>query len=195
VARTNRSASAVLIDRDGVIIEDKDYVHRTEDLHFTPGAVKALQALTRSPHQVMIVTNQAGIARGYYSEADYAAFTEHLLAELARRSVRIDAVYYCPHHPTEGVGEYRVACDCRKPGTGMLRQASDEHDLDLGRCWLIGDKTSDIQAGADAGCRTILVRTGYGGRDEQCSCSPDYVARDLQEAVDLILAAPGPAAP
>lgn len=177
----------VFVDRDGVIIEDGDYIHRVEDLRIIPGAVEGLKNLFAAGFQIIIVTNQAGIARGFYTEEEYHAFSNQLLAILEKDGVRILAVYFCPHHPTEGVGKYKIDCACRKPRTGMLRRAASEHKIEASSSWLIGDKTSDIQAGKDFGLKTILVRTGYGGKDGQCASEPDYVAVDMLEAACLIL--------
>ena len=177
----------VFIDRDGVIIEDGDYVHRIDDLKLIPGAVEGLKNLIAAGFQIIIITNQAGIARGFFTEDEYHAFSNQLLALLERGGVKIRAVYYCPHHPTEGVGRYKVDCSCRKPRAGMLQRAASEHPIETSSSWLIGDKTSDIQAGKEFGLKTILVRTGYGGKDAQCASEPDYVADDLLDAARLIL--------
>ena len=177
----------VFVDRDGVIIEDGEYVHRVEDLKLVPGAVDGLRDLSVAGFQIIIVTNQAGIARGFFTEEEYHVFSNHLLAILEKGGVRIRAVYFCPHHPTEGIGRYRVECLCRKPRTGMLQRAAMEQPIEASSSWMIGDKTSDIQAGSDFGSKTILVRTGYGGKDGQCASEPDYVAEDILEAARLIL--------
>ena len=178
---------AVFVDRDGVIIEDGDYVHRIEDLRLIPGAVEALKELAAAGFLIIIVTNQAGIARGYFTEEDYHVFSNHFISILEKGGVKICGVYYCPHHPTEGVGRYRVDCLCRKPRTGMLQRAANEHGIAPEASWLIGDKTSDIKAGSDFGSKTILVRTGYGGKDGQSTDEPDYIAADLLDAAHLIL--------
>lgn len=179
--------STVFVDRDGVIIEDGEYVHRVEDLKLVPGAVEGLRDLSAAGFQIIIVTNQAGIARGFYTEEEYHVFSNQLLAMLEKGGVRIRAVYFCPHHPTEGIGGYKVDCLCRKPRTGMFQRAAMEQPIEASSSWMIGDKTSDIQAGNDFGLKTILVRTGYGGKDGQCASEPDYVAADLLEAARLIL--------
>lgn len=178
---------AVFIDRDGVIIEERNYAYRTEDLKFIPGSVEGLRALSRSGYRIIIVTNQAGIARGFFTEEDYQRFTAHLLGLLKDDGVRIDAVYFCPHHPTEGIGEYKTECECRKPKAGMLKAAAKEHGLDLRSSWLVGDKASDIKAGKDAGCRAILVKTGYAGSDAPDAHWEDFTTDDLFGAVGLIL--------
>lgn len=179
--------NAVFIDRDGVIIEDRDYAYRSEDLAFIPGAIEALRALSRSSYKIIIITNQSGIGRGYFTESDYHAFTETLLERLSAYGARVDGVYFCPHHPAQGIGSYGILCSCRKPKTGMITKASHEHGIRLKGSWLIGDKTSDIKAGIDAGCKTILVKTGYAGQDLQFRLKADLIANDLSEAARTIL--------
>lgn len=178
---------AVFIDRDGVIIEDRNYAHKVQDLTFIPHSLTALRTLSSTDLAIIIVTNQSGIARGIFTEEEYHAFTDYLLVRLKDEGVRIDAVYYCPHHPREGVGEYRAICECRKPGIAMLEKAASEFNIDLKGSWLVGDKISDIKAGADAGTRTVLVATGYGGKDTEYSAEPDFRAADLNDAIDIIL--------
>lgn len=180
---------AVFIDRDGVIIEEKNYAYRIDDLAFIPGSTDAIKALSRSDYLVIIVTNQAGIARGYFTEKDYHEFTSRLLALLRDAGGRIDGVYFCPHHPTEGTGDYKIDCECRKPKNGMLKAAAKDFGIDLASSWLIGDKSSDIKAGQSAGCKTILVKTGYAGGEGSNATVPDYTADDLNSAVRLILRA------
>ena len=179
--------NAVVIDRDGVIIEDTDYVYKSADLSFIPGSIEALQTLSRSSYKIIIITNQSGIGRGYFTESDYHVFTETLLEKLSDYGARVDGVYFCPHHPASGMGRYKTLCPCRKPRTGMLTKASREHGIRLRGSWLIGDKTSDIKAGADAGCKTILVKTGYAGRDLQFRLKADLIANDLNDAIRAIL--------
>ncbi|MBI5598683.1 MAG: HAD family hydrolase [Deltaproteobacteria bacterium] len=184
---TTALTKAVFIDRDGVLIEEAGNVHRMDQLRFIPGAIEALEALAGSGRfRIIIMTEQPGIAHGYFSELDYHLFTDQMLYVLSKRGVRVDAVYYCPHHPSAAVARYRIECDCRKPGTGMIVKAASEYALELRDSWLIGDKTSDIRAGSDAGVKTIMVRTGYGGADSSCAAMPDYIADDLMAAVKLI---------
>ena len=153
---------AVFLDRDGTIIEEVNYLASPEQVRLIPGAADAVRAFNEAGVLVVVVTNQAGVARGYFPESRVAEVHEHLSALLAEHGAHIDAYYHCPHHPTEGVGEYRVACDCRKPKPGLLLTAARELDIDLSRSWMIGDKACDAEAGAAAGCRTLLVRTGHG---------------------------------
>ena len=187
-SRMTQLRNAVFIDRDGVIIEDRDYVYRSEDIAFIPGALEALKTLSRTSYKIIIITNQSGIGRGYFTEPDYHAFTETLLEKLSACGARVDGVYFCPHHPAQGIGGYKTSCACRKPKTGMITRASHEHGIRLKGSWLIGDKTSDIKAGVDAGCKTILVKTGYAGQDLRFRLRADLIAGDLNGAVRMILA-------
>jgi D-glycero-D-manno-heptose 1,7-bisphosphate phosphatase len=153
---------AAFIDRDGVINEERDYVHKPEDFALVRGAAEGLRALQEGGYSLVVVTNQAGIGRGMYTEADFHHLTEHMLGLLKAEGVSVAGVYFCPHHPTAGVGAYRTECDCRKPEPGMLRRAAHELGLDLSRSVMVGDKLSDAQAGRAAGVReAVLVRTGH----------------------------------
>lgn len=156
------SRKAAFIDRDGVLNEERAFVYRREDFAFLPGAVAALGLLKEAGYLLVVVTNQSGIARGIYSEADYLALTEHMRAQLAAAGVPLDAVEYCPHLPNARLERYRVDCDCRKPKPGMLRRATQALDIEPGASFLVGDRLSDIEAGRAAGIgRCYLVRTGY----------------------------------
>jgi D-glycero-D-manno-heptose 1,7-bisphosphate phosphatase len=178
---------AVFLDRDGTINHDVGYTHRVEDLRLLDHVVEGLQWLSKMGFKLIVTTNQAGIARGYFTEREVEAFNQHLLVSLQSHSVTIDGIYYCPHHPTEGIGKYRQDCFCRKPKPGMLTQAAKEHDIDLSRSYVIGDKKSDILAGKAVGCTTILVLRGVAGTGErELSAVPDYVACDLLDAALII---------
>ncbi len=149
-----RGLAAVLLDRDGVLNRDRGYVARAEDFEFLPGAIEALRSMAEAGYRLIVITNQSGIGRGYYCEADFAQLNTWMLDQLRRQGVTLAGVYHCPHAPEAG-------CDCRKPQPGMIWQAAGEHQLDLARCWLVGDKPSDIQAGRRAGVgHTVLVRSG-----------------------------------
>jgi D-glycero-D-manno-heptose 1,7-bisphosphate phosphatase len=161
------SRKAAFIDRDGVLNEEQAFVHRIEDFAFLPGATDALRVLKAAGYLLVVVTNQSGIARGLYSEADYLALTEHIRARLAAEGISLDAVEYCPHLPDAPVARYRVECDCRKPQPGMLQRAIQALDIEPGASFLVGDRLSDIEAGRAAGiARCFLVRTGYPLTDE-----------------------------
>lgn len=153
---------AVFLDRDGVINVDRGYVHRVEDFGFVPGSDAAMARLQAAGWRLVVVTNQSGLARGLYSIDDYQRFTAHLHAQLEAVGVQLDAVLHCPHLPDASVPAYRLACDCRKPGPGMLLQAALELSLDLGDSVIVGDRLSDVQAGRAAGVgHCVLVRSGH----------------------------------
>lgn len=153
---------AVFLDRDGTLIEEVNYLSRVDQVRLIPGAAAAVRRLNDAGARVVVVTNQAGVARGYFPEDRVAEVHARLSAVLAEQGARVDAYYHCPHHATEGVGAYKLDCDCRKPRPGMLLTAARDLGLDLSRSWMVGDKVCDLKAGAAAGCRTVLVRTGYG---------------------------------
>jgi D-glycero-D-manno-heptose 1,7-bisphosphate phosphatase len=188
---------AVFIDRDGTINEDHGYVSSPDELIMYPWAAEAVRLVNESGLLVIVITNQSGIARRLYTEETLAAIHERMASELAQGGARVDAIYYCPHHPEIGDERYRMACECRKPGTGMLLAAAREHGVDLSRSYVIGDKASDINLAAGAGARGALVLTGYGretlARHDRWPCAPAIVADNLLEAVKLILdRGPGP---
>ena len=153
---------ALFLDRDGVIIAEVNYLGNPDDLVLIPGAAETIAAFNAASVPVVIVTNQAGIGRGLYTEADYHAVQAKLYEELARRGAHVHATYFCPHHPTHGRGAYRVVCPCRKPAPGMLTAAANDLDIDLTASVLVGDKISDLEAARTAGCGAVLVATGHG---------------------------------
>ena len=173
---------AVFLDRDGTLNMDKGYVHCIEDWEWIPGSVDALAALRRAGFLVIVVTNQAGIARGYYGEAAVNNLHEKINRELQEHGGQIDGFYHCPHHP-----EFSATCECRKPKPGLIHAARRDFDIDLSRSWLVGDKASDIQAGWAAGVKSILVLTGYG--DNECaSLGKDVISvPDIGAAVQYII--------
>lgn len=187
---------AVFLDRDGVLIADDHYVGSPDRVRMLPGAAEAVAALNRAGWAVVVVTNQAGVAKGYFSAADVEAVHAFIAGQLAGAGARVDAFYYCPHHPEGTADAYRVRCGCRKPEPGMLRAAAADLGLDPARSWMVGDRESDLAAGAAAGCRTVLVRTGYGAGVDAAALDRDrlrleLVAADLADAVArLDLAAP-----
>lgn len=184
---SNRSKAA-FIDRDGVINEERNYVHRIEDFVLLPGVAQGLALLRDAGFLLIVVTNQAGIARGYYDQSEMDRLHEHMHKKLAQDSVSLDAIYFCPHHPQGRVQMLALECDCRKPAPGMVLQAAKDLDLDLAASVLIGDKLSDVQAGRRAGVgRTIIVESGHNlniaGRQQA-----DFVAADLLAAARLLAA-------
>lgn len=188
---------AVFLDRDGVICEDVNYMKYPSQIKLIQGVIKAIKLLNENRFKVVIVSNQSGVARGYFTEEDVERVNLKILSELGDDCF-IDAIYFCPHHPKIGIELYRKDCVCRKPKPGMLKHAAKDLDIDLNQSFMIGDKMDDIGAGYQAGCETILVLTGQG-RDElenynkientvlEKSIKPDNIASDLLEAVSIIL--------
>nr|WP_199065528.1 D-glycero-beta-D-manno-heptose 1,7-bisphosphate 7-phosphatase [Chromobacterium sp. ASV5] len=153
---------AAFIDRDGVINEERHYVHRVEDFVLLPGVIEGLALLREAGYLLIVVTNQAGIARGYYDQAAMDRLHDHLRLQLAEHSVTLDAIYFCPHHAQGSVSGLAIECGCRKPAPGMILQAARDFELDLAASVLIGDKLSDVYAGKRAGVgRTAIVESGH----------------------------------
>lgn len=153
---------AILLDRDGTINIEKDYLYKIEDFEFEKNVVEGLKILSSMGYIFIVVTNQSGIARGYYTEQDLEVLNNHIGKLLEKEGVKIEKFYFCPHHPEKGVGKYKVECNCRKPNTGMLDAAVQEFDIDKKKSFMIGDNISDIEAGIRAGITPILVKTGHG---------------------------------
>ena len=178
---------AAFIDRDGVINEELDYVHRTEDFHVLPGVVEGLALLQQHGWRLVVVTNQAGIARGLYSEADFEHLTAHMRSLFASQGVAIDGVYHCPHHPNAGIGAYRRDCDCRKPKPGMLLAAAHDLGLTLADSVIVGDKASDLEAGRAAGLAAcVLVESGHAP-DARARAMADHCCAGLADAARWIV--------
>jgi D-glycero-D-manno-heptose 1,7-bisphosphate phosphatase len=187
---------AVFIDRDGTISEEVGYVNHPSRYKVFPFAAAAVRALNEAGWLAVLVTNQAGVARGYFKEELIGEVHKVLASELERGGARLDAVYYCPHHPSVGEPPYRFDCDCRKPRPGLLKRAAQELGLDLSRCWMVGDRYSDTELARNAGARSAFVLTGYGrGELEYQSDAwphrPDLVAENLLEAVKTIVKSDG----
>lgn len=184
----NTKRPAVFLDRDGTINQEKNYLFRAEDFEFIPGVPEAIKKLRKSGYLVIVVTNQSGVARGYFSLEDVTRLHEHMQNELSKEGASIDAFYICPHHPEHGVGDFRKECDCRKGRPGLLFKASADLDIDLQKSFMIGDKVADIEAAENAGCQPILVLTGYGQESRhQVDVTRTMVCEDLGAAVKMIL--------
>jgi len=151
---------AIFLDRDGVIVEDVDAILRPDQLTLTPGAAEALKRAAASGRALVVVTNQPVVARGLVDEDGVRAVHDALDAMLRSYGAHVDAFYFCPHHPRATIERYRLACECRKPRPGLLTRAASELALDLGASVMVGDRLSDVTAGARAGCKTVLVTTG-----------------------------------
>jgi len=185
---------AVFIDRDGTLTEEVGYVNHPARLRLLPRSAEAIRRLNRAGTAAVVVTNQAGIARGYFSDAVMHAVNGELSAQLERAGARLDGLYVCPHHPTEGAAPYRMLCDCRKPSPGLLLRAAEDLGLDLTRSIVVGDKPSDLEIAPKVGARSVLVLTGYGlgeweYRRDLFAVAPDHVADDLLDAVEWALKA------
>lgn len=195
---TGAARRAVFLDRDGILLTDEGLVVDARDLRFAPGAPSAAARLRAAGFDLVVVTNQAVVARGLVSEERVAEIHRVLAERLADESgATIAAFYVCPHHPDADVDRYRVACDCRKPQPGLLLRAARELRLDLARSFMVGDRPTDIAAGSRAGCRTVLVRTGAHLAAPIVTAEPfspsdvraDYVCDDVPAATDWILGA------
>ena len=183
--------AGIFLDRDGTLIEEAHFLRVPEQVRLIPGAAPAVRALNQADFLVVVVTNQSGVARGLFDESAVHAVHRHLAELLTAEGASVQGFYYCPHHPAEGVGAYQVDCGCRKPKPGMLLRAAADFDLDLSRSWMIGDKVDDLEAGAAAGCRTMLVRTGHGqevaGQLDATRLRLIGIYPALPEAVEVIL--------
>lgn len=179
---------AVFLDKDGTLIEDVPYNVDPDHIRLTIGAVEGLQSLHAAGYRLIVVSNQSGVARGFFPESALAGVESRLRQLLADVGLPLTGFYYCPHHPHGSVADYTVDCGCRKPAPGLLLRGAKEHDIALGRSWLIGDILDDLEAGRRAGCRTVLLDNGHetewimnGNRQ------PDHRAADLAEAATIIL--------
>ncbi|MCC6315914.1 MAG: HAD family hydrolase [Thermomicrobiales bacterium] len=185
---------ALFLDRDGTLVHPRHYPARPEELVLYDGIGSGLRRLQAAGFRLVLITNQAGIARGYFSEADLDRMHAHLRAELAALGVALDAIYYCPHHIEGAVAPYAHACDCRKPAPGMLLHAAIDLDLDLDSSWFLGDILDDVEAGNRAGCRTVLIDLGSEAPPTSEVRRPTAVARNTVHALEIVAAAAGLAA-
>lgn len=178
---------AAFLDRDGVINRDRAYVSRWEDFEFVPGAVDAMRRLKQAGYALVVVTNQSGIARGYYSEAQYQALTAAMQQALLDAGAAVDAVYHCPHHPKGKVAELAIDCDCRKPAPGMILRAAKELNLSLADSILVGDKPSDIEAARAAGVGRAYIVQSDNAESTTGLAGADAAHADLQSCVAALL--------
>ncbi|MBI5216106.1 MAG: HAD family hydrolase [Ignavibacteriae bacterium] len=180
----------IFFDRDGTINEEGNYLSSPEQLKLIPRATKAILEANTTGSKVFIISNQAGVARGFMSELQVQLVNNSLLQLLHNEHCTIDKLYYCPHHPDYGEPPYRANCECRKPKTGMLLQAALEFHIDLASSFVVGDKLIDIQTAINAGATGILVKTGYGLKEmnllQQNNVHPAYIAEDSYDAVQFI---------
>lgn len=178
---------AIFLDRDGVINHDSGYVYKVDDFEFIDGAIEAMQQLKKAGWLLVVITNQAGIARGYFTEQDFMSLTEWMDWSLADRGVDLDGIYFCPHHKDYGNETYKQDCACRKPKPGMILDATAELNIDLTQSWIVGDKGSDLQAGENAGIPNRIFVKGNYPIDQQQSQLATVIVSSLQEAAEHIL--------
>lgn len=182
-----QSRPAVFMDRDGCLTEEVGYVNHPGRIRLLPRTAAAVRRLNQAGVAAVMVTNQAGVARGYFPEAVLHAANARMCGELEAAGARLDGLYVCMHHPSEGRPPYRTECDCRKPRPGMLERAASENGLDLTQCVMIGDTMRDLGAARAAGARAILVLTGHGSDTVTQEHGAEHVAADLAAAVDWLL--------
>lgn len=183
---------AVFIDRDGTLAHEVGYVNDVSRFRLFPWSIEAVRLINRSGYLAVMVTNQAGVARGYFPEPAVREVHERLQAALADGAARLDGIYYCPHHPDAGQPPYRQDCDCRKPRPGLLERAAGDLGIDLARSWVVGDRQGDLQVAWAVGARAAMVKTGYGRGElrhhaPSWTRQPDLVAEHLLEAASLIV--------
>jgi D-glycero-D-manno-heptose 1,7-bisphosphate phosphatase len=181
------TARALFLDRDGVVNEEVGYLHRADEVRFVDGIFSLCRTAAGLGYRLIVVTNQAGIARGYYSETDFEALMEFMRGELRVEGVELDAVYYCPFHPEHGVGRYKQEHEDRKPGTGMLRRGAREFGVELSESVMVGDRCSDVGAANAAGLRQAFLISGT----EAAGCNGQYVSVASLAEVERWLVAQG----
>jgi D-glycero-D-manno-heptose 1,7-bisphosphate phosphatase len=182
---------AVFMDRDGTISEEVGYINHPSRFRLFPYAKQAIKLLNDNGWLAVVITNQAGVARGYFPEAMIETVHQNLEEELRGEGARVDGIYYCAHHPSVGEPPYRQNCDCRKPKPGLINQAAKDLDIELEQSWMIGDRYSDIELAHNAGVRAALVLSGYGrgeweNQRDEWKYQPDLIADDLLNAVASI---------
>ena len=179
---------AIFLDRDGTINEERGYINHPSRLILQPGAIEAVKLINEMGFLAIIITNQAGIARGYYTLDTLNKIHNKLIGEMTDGGAKIDALYFCPHHPDGIIEKYAIKCECRKPKPGMINQALEEFSIDMANSYMVGDRYKDVLFGNKLNLKTILVLTGYGIGEwendrEKWELSPDYVARNILDAV------------
>jgi len=178
---------AIFLDKDGTLIPDIPYNADPEKITLCDNSIEGLRLLADSGYKLIVISNQSGIARGYFTETQFSEVMKRMRELLLTKDIVLDGFYYCPHHPEGLIPEYAISCDCRKPMPGMLQQAATEHTLDLNRCWMVGDILNDVEAGNRAGCSTILIDNGnetewISGAYRQ----PEFTCKSINDAATYI---------
>jgi D-glycero-D-manno-heptose 1,7-bisphosphate phosphatase len=190
--RDNRGGQAVFIDRDGTLNEEVGYITDPSQFRLYDYAAEAVRRLHEAGWRVIVLTNQSGVARGYFTEDFLRGIHMKMEESLRLQGARIDAIYYCAHHPEFGPPAYRLDCDCRKPKTGLIERAAADFDLSLRECFVIGDRYRDVEMGQAVGARSVLVMTGHGRKEYEAEHrdwprQPEHVAENLLSAVEWVL--------
>ncbi|MCP3661087.1 MAG: D-glycero-beta-D-manno-heptose 1,7-bisphosphate 7-phosphatase [Gammaproteobacteria bacterium] len=173
---------AIILDRDGIINIDKGYVHNIEDFEFVEYIFEVLQQFQKLGYRLFIVTNQSGIAKGYYTEADFIKLNNHMIGEFKNNAIKIEKIVYCPHHPAGIREEYSIQCNCRKPESGMIEEILMEYEIDIDNSYMIGDSERDIIAGNNVGLKSVLI-----SRKDNTKSKADFIYNDIITFADSIL--------
>lgn len=186
--KDRKKRKAVFLDRDGTlnVLRPGEYVLHPRDVRLLPGAARAVKRLNSLGYLVIIITNQGAIGRGVLKKQKLDEIHALIIRRLKSRGARIDAIYYCPHHPKAILPGHAIRCRCRKPNIGMILKAVRDFHIDRRKSFLIGDSTQDVLTGRRAGLKTILVKTGYAGEDGKHKAVPDFVVKNLKEAVLIV---------
>jgi D-glycero-D-manno-heptose 1,7-bisphosphate phosphatase len=179
---------AVFLDKDGTIVEDVGYMSSPDQIKFIPGSIEAIKMLNEAGYKVVVITNQAGVARGLVTEDMLQTIDKTLHKWILNGGAHLDGIYYCPHHPEHGVYPYKQVCECRKPHPGLIKRAHRDLGIDLSQSYMVGDKATDIEAGKRAGTRTIFLLSGRGQEEKaKIKEKPDHTAENLRRAAEWIL--------
>ncbi len=182
------SRRAVFLDKDGTLVEDVPYNVDPRYIRFVPGAFESLRRLAEAEYEFIVVTNQPGVAQGFFLEKELRNVRSFFENEFRANGLSLLDFYYCPHHPHGEVPEYTAVCSCRKPAPGLLFKAAREHGIDLTQSWLIGDILDDVECGRKAGCRTVLINNGHETEWQLSPLrQPDLMAHNMEEAADIVL--------
>ncbi len=191
MAEAGKKQPAVFLDRDGTINEQMGYINHLSRFHILSGVPDAIKLFNKAGYLVIVITNQSGVARGYYPMSLVEEVHEYMVQTLRQEGASIDGIFFCPHYPRGEVREYAIDCDCRKPRTGLIKQAMECFDIDLSKSWVIGDHYTDLEMARNSGIPSIMVKTGYGLGEvdyilPRLDCKPLYVADDLLNAAEWI---------
>lgn len=173
--------AAVFLDRDGVVTVERGYITPIKEIELFPYASECVRQIHERGYLAIVITNQSGVARGLFTEKQLVRLHEKI-----RQETKVDAIYYCPHHPQGNISSYAISCNCRKPKTGLIERACKEFTIDRKKSYMIGDRAVDILTGISAGLKTVLLESGYGSRYLESNIKPDYVLNDLRELTAIL---------